>query len=1834
MQLRSAKLNRVLFSTPVASLQRSPGFSTPSAEINEGNQLAEVSVSEQCAQQDARRERKKMAQSIAALTQCMRTSQGKIYRIQQTILASQGDRTKFNIHAIKLYVKTVDAAYDEFNGFLNQMYISDPSARDEFEPMFLEFEELYESVSIAISEITQYHEDQKLAAVAAREEQKQAICQPGGSGQQNQFPIQMVPCLLMQQAPLPTFDGQYENWYKFRDRFIDIVEKCTRDSPATKLHYLDKALVGKAKGSIDQQTLNDNNYEGAWRILTKKYENLRMVVQGHITQLLSMKAMTKGTHVELRALIDLVEKRLESLDFHGLKMEDALSEAILVNLVISRLDPDTRRAWEPTVEHGQLPAFEDVMRFLREHCYMLERCEQTAHRLKNPTIKTTAPAVATKVYAATVQQANCCPICKDDHLIDDCDLFKKLNVNSRYTKARQLGLCFACLRRGHRTLSCKVDKKKLCECKKKHHPLMHAEEKPEAKERATGRTAEQPGSSRDLPETVAKCETPLLRTGEVKKQVLLATALVDVVDSSGVAFKCRALMDSGAMANFVSERLSDVLCLPKKCVNIPIVGVNGSKSIVKSRIHATVKSSETDCTFSLDFLVVPRVTGSLPSRKLDVSNWPLPKDIRLADPKFFEPNRIDMLIGSEMFYDLMEAGKIRMSAELPLLQESRLGWLVAGPVHSSEGIACVRVHQVMPVEPADERLDELMKRFWCIEEQFPDEKVDNDCEQHFQTTHARRKDGRYVVQLPFRVDAELLGESRNQAVKRFKALEKRLEAYPNTKQMYSDFIKEYIELGHARYLSAEEATEHNTYYLPHHCVMKPDSSTTKLRVVFDASAKTTTNYSLNDVLMSPPTIQSSLFDIILKWRSHKYVYTADVQRMYRQVIVDDSHTKYQRCVWRDDKTQPIRDLEIVRVTYGIGPAGFLATRAMVQLANDEQHRYPAASEVVRRAFYVDDVLSGGGTLAETKLQMNELTALLREGGFKLHKFCANDPALLKDIPPGDQEKQLNFEDNDINGVIKTLGLLWDPVHDDFLFQVQPMKNEDPPTKRQVLSEIARLFDPLGVLGPTVVLAKLVMQRLWQKQIGWDDLIPDEDHEMWKKLRLELCQINDMRIPRRTTIDDPITLELHGFSDASKYAYGCCVYLRSVSAAGSVEVRLLCGKSRVAPLKELNRKEKENADTTEMTIPRLELCAALLLSEQVQKVRETLEIGIENVILRSDSKIVLDWLNRVKPEQSSFVHNRVKTIRKLTAGMKWMHVGTKDNPADLVSRGVYPIELVNSAMWWDGPNFLHATDLVYESVLNEEEEFGQHPVEMVAVAVRERILYDEIADCSRFRRLERVFGYVARFIYNCRSRKRKVERRSGKLDSIDYRDSLLTMVRITQHVFYREEIKTLRRNCPVTGKLRNLNPFYDEEEGVLRVGGRIRNADLPRDQKHPMILPENNHFTDMLVESIHREQLHVGLNGLLAKIRQQFWPVNAKRTIHRVIRKCIKCFRMRPKEMKHFMGDLPKSRVTETNPFTRTGVDYAGPFLLKQGRMRSPIKCYVSVFVCMSTKAIHLELVGSLSTESFLGAFHRFVGRRGNVSEMYSDHGTNFQGAKRQLAELDELFKSQMFECKLEEFCQSRGIRWSFIAPRAPHQGGLWEAGVKSMKSHLCKVLNESYLTYEEMYTLLVQIEAILNSRPLIPQSDDPMDYVALSPGHFLIGRELTAVAEPVYCDLKQSKLSRYQQIQVRKQSFWRRWSAEYITELQRRGKWCDTPTQLREGLLVVIKEDGVPPQQWRLARIVQVHPGADAVVRVVSLRTSSGAVYTRPTTKIAVLPVEESSDVPAELSRPAPGGGC
>lgn len=349
-----------------------------------------------------------------------------------------------------------------------------------------------------------------------------------------------------------------------------------------------------------------------------------------------------------------------------------------------------------------------------------------------------------------------------------------------------------------------------------------------------------------------------------------------------------------------------------------------------------------------------------------------------------------------------------------------------------------------------------------------------------------------------------------------------------------------------------------------------------------------------------------------------------------------------------------------------------------------------------------------------------------------------------------------------------------------------------------------------------------------------------------------------------------------------------------------------------------------------------------------------------------------------------------------------------------------------------------------------------------------------------------------------------------------------------------------------------------------------------------------------------------------------YTVRAKCIIRQIVKKCVKCFRMHPPEVVQFMGSLPDYRVNPSPVFYNTGIDYAGPFFVRQGvRRATKVKVYVALFICMSTKAIHLEVVSDLTTATFLAALHRFVGWRGCPEKLVSDNATNFQGAQSELQELHRLFQAQQFREEVNHFCAAKEIQWSFIPPRSPNFGGIWEAGVKAAKSHLKIVLCEASLNYEEMSTLLVQIEAILNSRPLTQNSTDANDLTALTPGHFIVGGELTAVPEPSYSNVRVSSLSRWQHLQKLKQDFWSRWSAEYLSELQPRSKWYKGKITIVPGMLVVIREDNMPPQLWHLGRITEVTPGADGLVRVVKIRTANGQM-SRSISKIAILPIEDN----------------
>ncbi|CAK9816429.1 hypothetical protein ANTPLA_LOCUS8963 [Anthophora plagiata] len=504
-------------------------------------------------------------------------------------------------------------------------------------------------------------------------------------------------------------------------------------------------------------------------------------------------------------------------------------------------------------------------------------------------------------------------------------------------------------------------------------------------------------------------------------------------------------------------------------------------------------------------------------------------------------------------------------------------------------------------------------------------------------------------------------------------------------------------------------------------------------------------------------------------------------------------------------------------------------------------------------------------------------------------------------------------------------------------------------------------------------------------------------------------------------------------------------------------------------------------------------------------------------------------------------------------------------------------------------------------------------------------FDLFSRYSSYSKLRRVTAYCLRFSKAMlRTTKRQLPSHSDQPSSLtlttrELIDAERILVRLAQREQFKSDIALLTDNKPLTrSNLKSLNPFIDEM-GVIRVGGRLRNAPISYDQRHPMILPAKHPLTTLIVEYEHRRLLHSGHQLTLSSIRTRFWPITGKRLINQVLSKCIRCFRVHPTSQMYMMGDLPAARVSPARAFSTCGVDYAGPFLLKErGRSRVTYKSYICIFVCFTTKAVHIELATDLSTGAFLNCLHRFISRRGRSHCIYSDNGTNFVGARKELNELGSLLNTVEHNNRIQNILAQEQIQWRFIPPYSPHFGGLWEGAVKSVKHHLKRVIGEQRLTFEELYTILTQVEACLNSRPLYPLSSDPTDLSPLTPGHFLIGDAVIAPPHRDLLHIKINRLNRYQLIQHSVQQFWKRWHREYLHELQQRHKWqLDSPGKLKVGSLVVIRDDNTPPLRWQLGRIVDLHPGADGIPRVVSVKVAEG-VFKRPVTRICVLPTAET----------------
>ena len=406
------------------------------------------------------------------------------------------------------------------------------------------------------------------------------------------------------------------------------------------------------------------------------------------------------------------------------------------------------------------------------------------------------------------------------------------------------------------------------------------------------------------------------------------------------------------------------------------------------------------------------------------------------------------------------------------------------------------------------------------------------------------------------------------------------------------------------------------------------------------------------------------------------------------------------------------------------------------------------------------------------------------------------------------------------------------------------------------------------------------------------------------------------------------------------------------------------------------------------------------------------------------------------------------------------------------------------------------------------------------------------------------------------------------------------------------------------------------DNLLRVGGRVAHSLLPFDSKHQIILAKKHHLSELLIKDIHVRNCHSGRELTLNLLRERFWIIHAKSLIRKVLLNCSYCKRQRILPTPPLMSDLPAERVlVPTSPFIHTGIDYFGPLFVKFSRKtrsnQAISKRYGAIFTCLASRALHIELAGDLSTDSFILALRRFTARRGNPQTITSDNGTNFVGAQRELSDAIQ----KLDQHKIRDELSPERIQWKFNPPSSPWMGGCMVAMVKLTKRALKTIVKNRLFTEEALSTFLIEVESIINSRPLTPASDDIDDLEPITPNHLLLGRP-SPNFQPCITNTEDINLrKRWRAVQAATDMFWRRWLKEYVPLLTERKKWNVKNRNFQIGDLVLIAETGVPRSTWPLARIIEVKTSSDGTVRVVKVKSHHG-VYVRPAASLCLL--EES----------------
>jgi transposase InsO family protein len=1279
--------------------------------------------------------------------------------------------------------------------------------------------------------------------------------------------------------------------------------------------------------------------------------------------------------------------------------------------------------------------------------------------------------------------------------------------------------------------------------------------------------------------------TPIAHLSIPSNTVTLLKTAIATVGNQTTYCEANILFDEGAQRSFITKDLATRLQLQSTEREFISVSGFGAQTSAARSLESTVinlKTSNND-EIPLRVLIVERIATPLQLHsRHNINKIPHLKGLQLAHPITSDENfEISLLVGADQYWKVVEDQVIRGNG--PTAMKSKVGYLLSGPLEADQPVRSVANFLQLSSTKQDEY---DLQQFWSLESLGITPPTQDDphkrfLEQYQRSSIKRDMNGTYIAGFPWKSEHPPLPTNYTICEARTRSMARRLKQTPELLKTYSDIIAEYESRGFIEKVQTPRPLD-TAHYIPHHPVKK-ESSTTPIRIVFNCSCRQHPDSpSLNDCIEVGPPFLNDLCGILLRFRTYPYGISTDIEKAFLHVGLNKSDRDFTRFFLLSDPSDPESAFDTYRfkvVLFGSASSPFMLNATLHTHLNN--HESDIAKDI-KNDLYVDNFISGCDSEEEILQYYNEARSIMAEGNFNLRSWASNSKVLHT------QATVDNVADK--NEVVNLLGLKWTPSTDTLSLNPKPTSNSPKMiyTKREILRQASKTYDPLGLISPVTIKAKIFMQELWKQHLEWDEPLSTELSTAWAAISKEIGNATQITLPRsyfqhsHSNLNDS---QLHVFADASTKAYGAVAYLCSKD-----QTSLVISKSRVAPLKQL-------------TLPQLELMAALTAARLASFVKQALERRCSTLSIHmwSDSEIVLHWLNSNKILKQ-FIANRVEEIKQLFPNTHWNYCPTKSNPADLLTRGINAHQLQSSILWKNGPEWLlcqarwpswNPTKVLHTSNIDipKQEAVAKESTPLTATRPGIHHVID-ISRHSTLNKLLNVTAYVLRFVKILM--KQPSER--GSPTVAERRVSQDKWILNSQELTYSKEIENIqsksRNRLPLVRQLR----LFTDEKGFIRCGGRLHNAPLAEHTRFPYLLPTNHSFTALIVYDTHDKQLHSGIAATVTALRQTYWIISMRQYVKKLLRQCVTCKRVDGIPFKApDPAPLPKIRMQQTIPFSVTGVDYTGPLYVRSNNGER--KGYICLFTCAATRALHLEVTPDLTERSFLQAFRRFASRKSLPNRMVSDNASTFTASAE---ELKELFQSP----SLKQTLTNRGVVWQFIPKRAPWFGGFWERLIGLTKKSLKKILGRSFITLGELQTIVVEIEAILNDRPLTYISSDIQDDTPLTPAHLLYGRRITSlpypengdeINDPNYGD--DSELRRRNNLQAAiLERFWSRWRHEYLTSLREFHRSSGNNEQtIKKGEIVMV-HDEKPRNAWKLAVIEEL------ILR--ERRTSASGQYT------------------------------